>query len=174
MEKIFLLLFILFSFSLELQSEESHNQYAQIKKLIETKQLYKAKLELNLALKGNENDPTLNLYQTELWILEGEVFFNQGQYKKAIETYEKAIQNYPSNPLVKAKYTEMLRKVNDAKSSSNTTIPFTPLALQGGLEEKLSVDQTSMTYLEKIGIAIILQNIFILSFLLFILLKRRL
>ena len=48
-----------------LHSEESiPSEHSNIKKLIETNQLQKAKLELGLAMKGNENDPTLNFYQT--------------------------------------------------------------------------------------------------------------
>ena len=156
-----------------LHSEESiPSEHSNIKKLIETNQLQKAKLELGLAMKGNENDPTLNFYQTELWIAEGESYFANGQYKIAMEIYEKAIKEYPSNPLVKSKYKDMVNKVNSVKSKRDI-IPVSLLALQGGLSEKNSENQSPTSNLEKLVIGIFLQNILIILLLVFALRKRK-
>ncbi len=165
--------FLYFMILIFLNSEESTiSEHSNIKKLIETGQLQKAKKELSLAMQGNENDPTLNFYQTELWIAEGESYFAQGQYKIAMEIYEKAIQEYPSNPLVKSKYKEMVNKVNNAKSKKGI-IPLTPLALQGGIEEKITNNQLPTTNIEKIAVGIFIQNIIVIILLVFVLSKRK-
>ncbi len=136
----FIIFMLIFFQSILFSQEAINSQYSHIKQLIISKQLNKAREEIKLAMAGNENDPTLNLYQTELWIAEGEFYYNSGQYKLALEIYEKAIQQYPSNPMVKMKYQEMVNKV---KAKSNNiepkeskpieSLPVQPLGLQGGL-----------------------------------------
>ncbi len=128
----FLYAFLLFQ--LPLFSQDMTNSH--IKQLIQTRQLSKARQELAIAMQGNENDPTLNLYQTELWIIEGEVYYNSGQYKKALEIYQEAARRYPSNPMVKLKYEEMVKKVKNVEDSTKSkpveSIPIQPIGLQGG------------------------------------------
>lgn len=121
-------------FHLPLFSQDMTNSH--IKQLIQTRQLAKARQELAIAMQGNENDPTLNLYQTELWIIEGETYYNSGQYKKALEIYQEAARRYPSNPMVKLKYEEMVKKVKNAEESTKNkpveSVPIQPIGLQGG------------------------------------------
>ncbi len=121
-------------FQLSLFSQDMTNSH--IKQLIQTRQLAKARQELAIAMQGNENDPTLNLYQTELWIIEGETYYNSGQYKKALDIYQEAARRYPSNPMVKLKYEEMVKKVKNVeefnKSKPAEPIPIQPIGLQDG------------------------------------------
>lgn len=128
------LLSVILLFQLPVFAQDMTNSH--IKQLIQTRQLAKARQELAIAMQGNENDPTLNLYQTELWIIEGETYYNSGQYKKALEIYQEAARRYPSNPMVKLKYEEMVKKVKNAEESTKNkpveSLPIQPIGLQGG------------------------------------------
>lgn len=172
------------SFPVLLFSQDTGNTgYALIKQLIQTKQLSKAREELRLAMIGNENDPTLNLYQTELWIMEGDSFNASGQYKKALEIYEKAIQYYPSNPMVKLKYEEMVNKMKTSKmgvkeNQLKEPIPIQPLGLQGNFppnsdsSENSTALNLSLSRTDFLLTLICIQNFILLLFLFYRLPKK--
>ncbi len=180
-----LLLFTTLLFSFQLFPQEAINsQYSHIKQLIISKQLNKAREEIRLAMAGNENDPTLNLYQTELWIVEADSYYASGQYKYAIEIYEKAIERYPSNPMVKLKYEEMVKKRKglnqEAKENKPVnSFPIQALGLQGGLSQNSEVLRDSAIGSTQESIAMtktdyLLTILCIQNFLLIVFLFRRL
>ncbi|HMV44767.1 MAG TPA: tetratricopeptide repeat protein [Leptospiraceae bacterium] len=136
-----LYVFQLFLFQLPLHAQDTTNSH--IKQLIQTRQLAKAREELNIAMQGNENDPTLNLYQTELWIIEGETYYNSGQYKKAMEIYQKAVDRYPSNPMVKMKYQEMIKKVKIAEERPKENTPSTETVNEQTINQQSTQQATS-------------------------------
>ena len=184
-KKIFLFL-LLFSTSLFPQ-EANNSEYSHIKQLILSKQLNKAKEEIKLAMTGNENDPTLNLYQTELWIAEADSYYAAGQYKRALEIYEKAIEQYPSNPMVKMKYQEMVNKTKGLGAEAKENKPVSsfsiqPLGLQGSLSQNSEILHDSnnqntswnlsMTKTDYLLLVLCIQN-FVLMVFLFRRLPRR-
>ncbi len=111
-----------------------------IKDLIDRKQVKEAQRQIDILRSQNENDPTLELYQTEVWIQIGEKNYRESNLKTAFENFKKAYEVYPSNPLVNSRYKELSGKVlfdssmntSSTEGKSKVALSLFPIGLQGG------------------------------------------
>ncbi len=153
------------------QSIELEQNFHYIKDLIDRKQVKEAQRQIDILRFQNENDPTLELYQTEIWIQVGEKNYRESNLKTAFENFKKAYEVYPSNPLVNSRYKELSGKIlfdaNVETKKPPVPFPFYPVALQGttNYENSEVVDskETSWSRIEIILSIICIQNFLILG-----------
>ncbi len=149
-----------------LYTQENTFDYSHIKNMIDSKRVVDARKEIDFALKNNPNDPTLNFYNTELWILEADYFSERGEYARAIPLYEKVKELYPSNPLVKNKYDSAKAKL---QTNSNEVTVKNTISVEPELETKEKFFVSTNLILLLILILLFLLFLFILGLTLFVL-----
>lgn len=142
--KYLILLFL--SLTLLGQSLEIQQNFQYIKDLIDRKQVREAQRQIDILRAQNENDPTLELYQTEIWIQIGEKKYRENNFKTAFENFKKAYEVYPSNPLVNSRYKELSGKILfDASDTQigdekfRNTVSLYPMGLQGNSSPENSI-----------------------------------
>lgn len=118
---IFLLYSINFSlFPTDVPEEIDSTKNMQIKELIKKKEFTKAEEVITNLLNQSPGDPSLLLYRTQIWIEKADELYNTKKKKSAFAFYEKAYENWPSNPHVKERYNELKgKKLRDETYSFN-------------------------------------------------------
>ncbi|MCE9501513.1 MAG: tetratricopeptide repeat protein [Leptospira sp.] len=112
---------ILFFFAASVFSESSDiiTKYPNIKELVDRRNPREAQRQIDKVLKENEGDPTIALYQTEVWIQQGENNYQAGNLKTAFSYFKKAYDFWPSHPLVNQRYKDLSkRRLSDRTGSS--------------------------------------------------------
>ncbi|TGL53174.1 hypothetical protein EHQ61_04740 [Leptospira wolffii] len=99
------LLFVALVYSVTLFSEQ--NNFPEIKALISKGSYKEAQDQIKNLSEDHPDDPTLALYQTEIWIaLANEAYGNQ-KFKTAYEYYSLASISWPSHPIVRKRLAEL-------------------------------------------------------------------
>ena len=97
-------------------------KYPDIKRLIQSNQLALAQQKIDTQRKGNQNDSSLLLYQTEVWIKKGEAAYQNRKFKTSFGYYQKANRYWPNHPLVVERYKELSgRKLYDYQTFRKST-----------------------------------------------------
>jgi len=113
-------IFLISSFAIYSDETEVIGNYPQIRELLRQNNTSGAQKEISRLIAKNENDPTLSLYQTEVWIQIGERNYNGGNYKTAYEYFRRANNFWPNHPLVQMRYKELKkRNFKDVSLESN-------------------------------------------------------
>lgn len=107
--KIILLNLYLLSF-FNLHSEPVETKYSQIRELIDRNKTSEAQDALKPLLESDPDNPTLNLYQTEIWIIRGEDNYHSGNLKSAYDYFTKAQTTWASHPTVRNRIAELQGK----------------------------------------------------------------
>lgn len=81
--------------------------YPEIKKVLESGNINQAQEMLNPLLQAKPSDPTLALYQAEIWIKKAESYYQEGRKLSAFEFFKKAYEVWPNHSLVRARYWEL-------------------------------------------------------------------
>jgi len=107
--KIFLPIILLAAFAAPicvpgLSAQNVDTRYTAIKDLILQRRLDAANTEVERMLKENPNDPSLMLYQTEVWIELGMEHDRAGNQKTALDYYTRAYQYWPSHPVLRKRF----------------------------------------------------------------------
>ncbi|TGN03019.1 tetratricopeptide repeat protein [Leptospira dzoumogneensis] len=104
-------LFILLSLSSSnIFSESAETNYSQIRELINRSKIVEAQEALKPLLESEPDNPTLNLYQTEIWIIQGEENYDSGNLKTAFEYFTKAQTTWASHPTIRNRIAELQGK----------------------------------------------------------------
>ena len=116
--KIILLVLVILG---QLYSEDiGENQYTDIRAMIAGGNILEADKKTQQLLNISPGDPTLTLYQTEIWIEQANQLYNQKKLKSAFVLYEKAYKNWNMHPVVRKRYFELKdRKLYDVNTVSN-------------------------------------------------------
>ncbi|MEM7181583.1 MAG: hypothetical protein AAF518_11765 [Spirochaetota bacterium] len=101
----------------QLFANATNTKHREIKNLLKAKQTEKAYSVLNIELKQNPHDPTLNLYLTEIWIEKADQYYRQNKYNKALYYYEKAYKAWQTHPTVRERYFELKNRGITAEKS---------------------------------------------------------
>ncbi|TGK62513.1 tetratricopeptide repeat protein [Leptospira wolffii] len=112
MRTLFINLFVSFIFLpfVSIYSESAETNYSQIRELINLNKISQAQEALKPLLESDPDDPTLNLYQTEIWIIQGEENYHSGNLKTAYEYFTKAQTTWASHPTVRSRIAELQGK----------------------------------------------------------------
>jgi tetratricopeptide (TPR) repeat protein len=161
---------IIFFLVISIFSETSF-EIEEIKSLVSQKKFKQAELNLKTLLSTNPNNPDLIYIKAELLFEKGESKYYQGDFIEANKLYSEANVLWPNHEKISKRILELSIKKQD--SSKKQFIPFAPLALQGGLDEKSTEIEIPMSRAEKISFGIFLQNIIVILLLVFIFLKMK-
>jgi hypothetical protein len=136
---------ILFLISISLFAQSNIENFFFIKDLIDRSNLQEAQRQIELLKEKNPHDPTLELYQTEIWINTGEQNYKNSNFKTAFINFKKAYEVYPSNSLVRARYKELSEKIlfDSNRDVKKNSFPIYPLGLQGMPEYEFSEKQNN-------------------------------
>ncbi|MCE9499866.1 MAG: tetratricopeptide repeat protein [Leptospira sp.] len=121
MIKYFLLTFLILPIPLVMIGQPDIGLYPHIRDLIHRNEIQEAQKELDLVKKSDnltEEDPTVLLYQSEIWIARANKFYEEKNFPRALKLYKKAIQYWPNHPIVTARYSELSQKIKENHSSS--------------------------------------------------------
>lgn len=162
---------LLFLISLSLFSQSNIENFYFIKDLIDRSNLKEAQRQIDILKEKNPHDPTLELYQTEIWINTGEQNYKNSNFKTAFENFKKAYEVYPSNSLVRTRYKELSERTlfDSNTETKKPSFPFYPLGLQGSLNYEFPEKQnnkepeTSWSKTEIILSIICIQNFLLLT-----------
>ncbi|EMJ99108.1 MULTISPECIES: M48 family metallopeptidase [unclassified Leptospira] len=112
MRKVFriILLSLYFLSFVNIYSESGETNYFQIRELINRNKITEAQEALKPLLESEPDNPTLNLYQTEIWIIQGEENYHTGNLKTAYEYFTKAQATWASHPTVRSRIAELQGK----------------------------------------------------------------
>ncbi|EMK00322.1 tol-pal system YbgF family protein [Leptospira sp. WS58.C1] len=100
----FIILFIPISWAL---GEGMPEDYPEIKKVLESGNFTQAQEMLDPLLQSKPSDPTLALYQAEIWIRKAESYYQEGRKLSAFEFFKKAYEVWPNHSLVRNRYWEL-------------------------------------------------------------------
>lgn len=112
MRKVFriILLSLYFLSFVNIYSESGETNYFQIRELINRNKITEAQEALKPLIETDPDNPTLNLYQTEIWIIQGEENYHTGNLKTAYEYFTKAQATWASHPTVRSRIAELQGK----------------------------------------------------------------
>ncbi|PKA15876.1 tetratricopeptide repeat protein [Leptospira haakeii] len=102
--------FLLISSFINIYSESADTNYSQIRELINRNKISEAQEALKPLMESDPDNPTLNLYQTEIWIIQGEENYHTGNLKTAYEYFTKAQTTWVSHPTVRSRIAELRGK----------------------------------------------------------------
>lgn len=118
------LLFFITVCSVSLFSEQ--NNFPEIKALISKGNYKEAQEQIKNLSEDHPDDPTLALYQTEIWISLANQAYGDQKFKTAHEYYSLASISWPSHPIVRKRLAELSGK--DLKDLQSKNFPKLPKA----------------------------------------------
>ncbi|TGK75946.1 hypothetical protein EHQ27_04980, partial [Leptospira wolffii] len=111
------LLFFITVCSVSLFSEQ--NNFPEIKALISKGNYKEAQEQIKNQSEDHPDDPTLALYQTEIWIALANQAYGDQKFKTAHEYYSLASISWPSHPIVRKRLAELSgRELKDLQSKN--------------------------------------------------------
>lgn len=154
LSKVLIFLLVGF-FSLSITAEVSNKDQAIVRYHIKNGEYQDAKNRIEQLSIVNFNDPQLELFATEILILEAENAYNKKLYKTSYEKFLKANEKWSTHPLVRDRLAEMKHKIlKDNKEIVKTR--YTPLSKTEGKEDNSY--QWSLYNQELFDLKISLQN----------------
>ncbi|MEI1277885.1 tetratricopeptide repeat protein [Leptospira venezuelensis] len=120
MKNKYLVFLICFLFVLEILGDTIPEDYPEIKRVLESGNVNQAQDMLDPLLQSKPSDPTLALYQAEIWIRKAETYYQEGRKLSSFEFFKKAYEVWPNHNLVRTRYWELQgKKLKDSVPKAN-------------------------------------------------------